>query len=168
MHISSIPKCLLVHGQVTQFDILINVFYITIICDIMKGIDYLLNHKEFYIGDDIQRRYEMIRAWKVDGSTQKEAAKAFNYSLPNFKRIWKRFKEEGMSGLMNKRPGPQSRRESTESVIEKIIQFRKQDMNIYEIADTITKEGNPISYGTVNRVLKEEGYLKKTREKKQT
>ena len=140
-------------------------FYITIICDIMKRIDYLLNHKEFYIGDDIQRKYEMIRAWKVDGSTQKEAAKAFNYSLPNFKRIWKRFKEEGMSGLMNKRPGPQSRRESTESVREEIIQFRKQNMNIYEIADKITQESIPISYGTVNRVLKDIGYPKKTKSK---
>jgi len=131
----------------------------------MKRIDYLLNHKEFYIGDDIQRKYEMIRAWKVDGSTQKEAAKAFNYSLPNFKRIWKRFKEEGMSGLMNKRPGPQSRRESTESVREEIIQFRKQNMNIYEIADKITQESIPISYGTVNRVLKDIGYPKKTKSK---
>ena len=134
----------------------------------MTNIEDLLQDKEFYLGEDIQRRYEMLRAWKLGDFTQKEAAETFGYSLPNFKRIWKRYKKEGIRGLFDKKPGPKFRSKTTEKARPRIIELRKQDMNIYEIADAITKEGLPISYGTVNRVLKEEGYFKKTREKKET
>ena len=131
--------------------------------EIMKEIRTILEDEIFYTGEDVQRRYEMIRAWRMYDITQEEAAHMFGYGLPNFKRLWKRFQEEGILGLSNKKPGPKSRRETTEEVRERILELRDQDMNIYEIADTISRERTPISYGTVNRVLKEEGYSKKTK-----
>lgn len=128
----------------------------------------ILEDEVFYIGDDIQRRYEMIRAWRISDITQEVAAHMFGDSLPNFKRLWKRYQEKGILGLFDKKPGPRSRRESTERARQRVTKLREMDMNIYEIAETLTQEGTPISYGTVNRVLKEEGYLKKTRAKKKT
>lgn len=122
----------------------------------------------FYTGEVLQSRYEMIRAWRMYDITQEEAAQMFGYSLSNFKRLWKRYREDGALGLLDRNPGPRSRRNSTERARQRIVQLREEDMNIYEIADIITQEGVPISYGTVNRVLREEGYLKKTRSSEKT
>jgi transposase len=137
-------------------------FVLHYISEIMRKIRTILEDEIFYTGEDVQRRYEMIRAWRMYNISQEEAARMFGYGLPNFKRLWKRFQEAGILGLSNKKPGPKSRRETTEEVRERILELREQDMNIYEIADSITKEGTPISYGTVNRVLKEGGHSKKT------
>ena len=129
----------------------------------MKEIRKVLDDKIFYTGEDLQRKYEMIRAWRMYDITQEEAAHMFGYGVPNFKRLWKRYREEGILGLLNRTPGPKSRRGTTEELRERILELREQDMNIYEIADAITKQNIPISYGTVNRVLKDEGYSKKTK-----
>lgn len=143
-------------------------FRIVLPGDIMKAIRDILEDELFYTGEVLQSRYEMIRAWRMYDITQEEAAQMFGYSLSNFKRLWKRYREDGALGLLDRNPGPRSRRNSTERARQRIVQLREEDMNIYEIADIITQEGVPISYGTVNRVLREEGYLKKTRSSEKT
>lgn len=123
----------------------------------------ILEDEEFYRGDDVQRRYEMLRAWRTTSLTQQQAAEEFGESVHNFKRLWKRFKEEGMVGLFDRKPGPKSRRDATERRRDRIVELKEEGMTIYDIADTLSEEGASISYGTVNRVLTEEGYSKKTR-----
>lgn len=119
--------------------------------------------EEFYRGDDVQRRYEMLRAWRTTSLTQQQAAEEFGESVHNFKRLWKRFKEEGMVGLFDRKPGPRSRSDTTERRRDRIVELREEGMNVYDIADTLSGEGPSISHATVNRVLTEEGYSKKTR-----
>lgn len=125
----------------------------------------ILEDKEFYRGDDVQRRYEMLRAWRTTPLTQQQVADECGESVHNFRRLWKRFKEEGMVGLFDRKAGPKSRRDATERRRGRMVELREQGMNVYEIAETLSQEGASISHATVDRVLTEEGYSKKTRDR---
>lgn len=130
----------------------------------MNDIKKLLKDKTFYTDDPVQRRYEMLRAWRISGLTQKEAAKAFNYSSQNLKKVWTKYKQKGILGLIDLKKGPKSRRDKTKNAEPRIIELRtKDDMSINEIEEKLTKEKMGVSYGTVNRVLKDHNLPKKKR-----
>lgn len=132
----------------------------------MDEIKTLLKDKKFYTKYPTQRRYEMIRAWRISGLTQKEAAKTFNYSVENLRKVWKKLQKDGISGIQDKPKGPQGRRETTKKAEARIVELRKkEDLSIHEIEERLKKENKGVSYGTVNRVLKDHNLPKKKRRK---
>jgi transposase len=122
--------------------------------------------KRFYnANDEVQRKYEMLRVHEIDELKIKEAANQFGYSVSMYKKVKKTFEKEGMKGLMKKKPGPQSRHKAQGEVVNLIIQNRENGMNIVDNAKILKSKGYNIGQATVYRVLKEQGYQKKTRTK---
>jgi len=108
----------------------------------------------------------MIRAWRISGMTQKEAAKTFNYGVENLRKVWRRFQIDGISGIQEKQKGPQGRRENTKKAEARIIELReKENLSIHEIEKRLKKENKGVSYGTINRVLKDHNFPKKKKRK---
>ena len=113
---------------------------------LMDEIQRLLKDKKFYTKDLTQRRYEMIRAWRIAGMTQKEAAETFEYSVENLRKVWRSFQEDGIAGIQPKQKGPQGRREATKKAEARLIELRKrEDLSIHEIEERLKME-NLVSY----------------------
>jgi len=123
---------------------------------------YMANENDFFDADNsVQRKYEMIRAHKVDGLKVTEAAEKFGYSRPIFYAALNRFKEEGIEGLRDKTPGPKGPSKAKEDVVERVTALRGENKSIYDIEDNLKKEGVTMSARTVERVLKKQGTFKK-------
>lgn len=128
----------------------------------MATYNKLANENDFFsLEDTAQRKYEMVRAHEVDGLSITLAAKNYGYSRTTYYTTAERLREEGIEGLIEKKPGPQAASKATEEVVEKIILLRKKNKSIYDIADDLKKEGIKISPRTVERVLKKRTKFKK-------
>lgn len=67
--------------------------------------------------DLAQVKYEMLRAVEKEGRPVKQAAEAFGFSRPAFYQAQSHFEQEGVSGLVKKRPGPKSAHKLTDEVM---------------------------------------------------
>ena len=64
---------------------------------------------EFFDSRDlVQVKYEMLRAVEKEGRSVRQASEAFGFSRPAFYQAQSQFKQEGVIGLVKKRPGPKS------------------------------------------------------------
>lgn len=67
--------------------------------------------------DLMQVKYEMVRRVAVEGATVTEAADGFGFSRPTFYQARRALEEEGLPGLLPKRPGPKGAHKLTEDVM---------------------------------------------------
>jgi transposase len=67
--------------------------------------------------DIVQVKYEMLRRHQTEGSAAVSAAQAFGFSRVTFYQVLKRFKEDGMGGLLPKLRGPKSAHKLSEELI---------------------------------------------------
>ena len=67
--------------------------------------------------DLVQVKYEMLRAVDKEGLSIKQASEAFGFSRPAFYQAQSQFKQEGVTGLIKKRPGPKSAHKLTADVL---------------------------------------------------
>jgi transposase len=80
--------------------------------------DPLFQENEFFDPRDLmQVKYEMLRRHQMEGSAAASAAQAFGFSRVTFYQILKRFKEQGMGGLLPKLRGPKSAHKLSEELI---------------------------------------------------
>lgn len=120
--------------------------------------------KPFYNKDDeTQRKYEMLRAHFVDAQTVSTAVKRFRYSISRFWQLWKLLKTHGIIGLLPEKKGPTRRWKIPPEVRQKIVKNRQLGKNIKQNRKALLAEGIAIGQTTIWRVLKEEGYGRKTR-----
>jgi hypothetical protein len=56
--------------------------------------------------DLVQVKYEMVRRVRTEGATVTETAETFGFSRPTFYQAQRALDEEGLPGLVPKRPGP--------------------------------------------------------------
>ncbi len=78
--------------------------------------------------DLVQVKYEMLRAVEREGRSVKQTSEAFGFSRPAFYQAQSQFRQEGVSGLVKKRPGPKSAHKMTDDIqtfIEEKIKFGK-------------------------------------------
>lgn len=66
--------------------------------------------------DLVQVKYEMLRSVEKEGSSVKHASEVFGFSRPAFYLAQAQFKQEGVTGLSKKRPGPKSAHKLTEDI----------------------------------------------------
>lgn len=92
--------------------------------------------------DLVQVKYEMLRAVENENRSVKDVSKAFGFSRPAFYQAQSRFKQEGVAGLVKKRPGPKSAHKVT------------GDMLAF-IEDKI-EEGKPLRARQLSVVIKNE------------
>jgi transposase len=67
--------------------------------------------------DLVQVKYEMLRAVDKEGRSVKQASEAFGFSRPAFYQAQSKFKQEGVTGLVKKRPGPKSAHKLTADIL---------------------------------------------------
>jgi len=67
--------------------------------------------------DLVQVKYEMLRAVEKEGRSVKHASEAFGFSRPAFYQAQLQFKQQGVTGLVKKRPGPKSAHKLTADVL---------------------------------------------------
>ena len=88
----------------------------------------------------------------------------FNYSVESLRKVWKSFQKNGIAGIQDRQKGPRGRRETTKKAEARILELReKEDLSIHEIEERLKEENKGVSYGTVNRVLKDHNLPKKKR-----
>jgi transposase len=87
--------------------------------------------KDFFDPNDLaQVKYEMLRSVDKEGRTVKEASQVFGFSRPAFYQAQLQFKENGVAGLIKKRPGPKSAHKLTDEIMEFIEGHAEQGLPI--------------------------------------
>ncbi|NCN65061.1 MAG: hypothetical protein COV98_05075 [Candidatus Altarchaeum sp. CG12_big_fil_rev_8_21_14_0_65_33_22] len=128
--------------------------------------EYMANENDFFdTNSSAQRKYEMIRAHKVDGLKVTKVTEKFGYSRPTFYSALKRFDEEGIKGLLDNPPGPKEPSKAKDKVVERILALRTENKSVYDIEDDLKKEGIDMSARNVERLLKKQGNFKKNAHK---
>lgn len=67
--------------------------------------------------DLVQVKYEMLRAVEKESQSVKQASESFGFSRPAFYQAQSQFKQEGIIGLVKKRPGPKSAHKLTDEIL---------------------------------------------------
>lgn len=80
--------------------------------------------------DLVQVKYEMLRLVRVDGQTVTDAAATFGFSRPAFYQARASFEQDGLPGLVSKRPGPRHAHKLSETVMQFVDQQRTKDQTL--------------------------------------
>jgi transposase len=77
--------------------------------------------------DLVQVKYEMVRRVREEGEPVTETATRFGQSRPTFYEAERRVKEEGLAGLVPKRPGPKGPHKLTDEVMAAVEARREEE-----------------------------------------
>jgi transposase len=77
--------------------------------------------------DLVQVKYEMLRRVRAEGATVTEAAETFGFSRPTFYQAQRALDEEGLPGLVPKRPGPKGAHKLTDEVMAFVDELMEGD-----------------------------------------
>ena len=91
------------------------------VCD-----ERFLNHTFFDPRDLVQVKYEMLRRVRIDGESISQAARDFGFSRTAFYQARSLLQQQGLPGLIPKRPGPKGAHKLKGVVLE-FIQQQQQD-----------------------------------------
>jgi transposase len=91
----------------------------------------LFQNSEFFDPDDLlQVKYEMLRQVHVEQNPIRQAARAFGFSRPSFYQAQSAFQQDGVSGLLPHKRGPQMGHKLTNEVMEFVAQRRSEDASL--------------------------------------
>lgn len=117
--------------------------------------------------DKVQMRYEMLREAETTDKTIEETAEKYGYSRARYYIYRRRYEEEGMLGLQDRKRGPKEPHKVKGELWEKIVELRSEGKNIYRITGELKEMGHDISAKSVERVVNAEGMrLKKNGSRK--
>ena len=80
--------------------------------------------------DNLQVRYEMLRAHLVDGESVSAVCKRFGVSRQTFYKLQEKFLDEGTTGLLPKQPGPKGASKLTADVLSFVKKRLERDKPI--------------------------------------
>lgn len=117
--------------------------------------------------DSIQVCYEMIRTASLSKEPIDKICGEFGYSKRMYYYYLKKFKKNGMMGLIKEKTGPKKPHKRTDDLEKRVIElrFHSPELNMYDILYQLKDEDYDVSPSTVARVLKEHGLTKKKRKK---
>ena len=119
--------------------------------------DPLFAQNEFFDPCDlVQVKYEMLRRVQTEGQPVSEAATAFGFSRVAFYQAQAAFADQGLPGLVPKRPGPRRAHKLSEAVVEYLSQQQAEDQSLRakELAEMVLKKfGLPVHPRSVERAL---------------
>lgn len=106
------------------------------------------------------RQYEALRAYFVEGLPSAEAARRGGYTAGSFRVLVHQFRQNpDRQFFLPPAKGPKTA-PKTERLREKVIALRKQNLSIYDISQTLAREGEPLSPVAVSLILKQEGFAR--------
>jgi transposase-like protein len=84
--------------------------------------EQFLSHAFFDAHDLVQVKYEMLRRVRLEGASVSQAARDFGFSRTAFYQAMALLEQEGLPGLIPKRPGPKGAHKLNDAVLEFIEQ----------------------------------------------
>lgn len=94
-------------------------------------LDELFHRHEFFDPHDlVQVKYEMLRRVQCDQMSVTQAAQQFGFSRTAFYQTQATFAQEGLAGLIPRRPGPKEAHKLSESVLEFIEQQLQRNQHL--------------------------------------
>ncbi len=125
------------------------------------SLEYDFNLATYFINPQSQRQkqYEAIRAIVLEQEPIKNVAKRFQYKMSALYSLLRDVKSEKIKLFPVIPKGPQGRR-TNETVQDKIINYRKQNLSTPDIQACLSKEGINISARTAERILKDYGFAR--------
>lgn len=105
-----------------------------------------------------QRQYEALRAFFLEGRPSNEVALSFGYTPGSFRVLCHAFRRNpDPQFFIAPTPGPRDQpKKSKASAL--VIDLRKQNHSVYEIAQVLKERGMELSPTAVREVLREEGF----------
>lgn len=106
------------------------------------------------------RRYEALRAFFIDDLPSAQAAAHFGYTPGSFRVLVHEFRRDPERAFFvppAHQAGPRSRRARLR---DRVVALRKQNLSIYDISRTLSRDDEPVSPAAVAVVLKEEGFAR--------
>jgi len=88
--------------------------------------ELFLSHEFFDPRDLVQVKYEMLRRVRIDGQSVSQAARDFGFSRTAFYQALSLLRQQGMPGLIHKRPGPKQAHKLNDAVLEFIERQRRE------------------------------------------
>ncbi len=111
------------------------------------------------------RQYEALRAYFVEQLPPKHVAQRFGYSPGSFRVMCTRFRNDpSRRFFLPTKRGPQTS-PKTDSRREMVVELRKKNLSVYDIAAALKQEGKALSPPMIARILKEEGFERLPRRK---
>ena len=104
----------------------------------------------------LQRRYEALRSYFVEGVSAPEVARRYGYSTATVHQLASELRAGRTEFFRSSKPGPKGPRKAGR-VRDRVLQLRAEDRSVTDIADRITAEGTPVSAPTVWGILHAEG-----------
>lgn len=104
------------------------------------------------------RQYEALRAYFVEHVTAAEAARRFGYTVGAFQQLAHAFRSGHRRQFFVDSPTPGVKAE--QSVKQRIVALRKQNLSIYDIARALQKEDIDRTPTAIAKLLKAEGFAK--------
>jgi transposase len=80
--------------------------------------EQFLSHEFFDPHDLVQVKYEMLRRVRIDGASVSQAARDFGFSRTAFYQALMLLEQQGLPGLIPKRPGPKGAHKLNDAVLE--------------------------------------------------
>lgn len=106
------------------------------------------------------RRYEALRAYFIDGLPSAQVAARFGYTPGSFRVLVHQFRHDPERPFFVHPAHEVMPRSRQKRLRDRVVALRKQNLSIYEISRTLSREDEPISPATVAGILKEEGFAR--------
>ena len=113
---------------------------------------------EFFTSPQVplQRRYEAMRSYFVDGLDAEEVGRRFGYSAATVHQLASELRSGRTEFFRSSKPGPKGPRKSA-TVRDRVLVLRSRDLSVGEIARRLSAEGSPVSQTSVWSILHAEG-----------
>ena len=117
---------------------------------------FFLNDDFFDPLDLLQVKYEMLRRVQIEGKPVTQAVVDFGFSRRAFYQIKAAFNQRGLTGLLQKKRGPQKRHKLTDTIMaflkERILE--KGDLPVGVLVEDVSEQfGVKVHKRTIERAL---------------
>lgn len=129
-----------------------------------KQITTHLEEARFFLEplNPLQRQYEALRAYFVEGLPSAEAAQRFGYTPGAFRVLCHQFRH-GQNWqerfFREVQHGPQAA-PARDPVREQVVALRKKNLSVYDIRHELKAQGHEISINSLSVLLREEGFAR--------
>ena len=119
---------------------------------------------QFFLAPEkpLQRQYEALRTYFVQGFASAEVARRFGYSPGAFRVLCHEFRHhinQQEHFFRDTRPGPQSA-PARDAVRELVVAMRKRNLSVYDIQRELGAQSHTISINALSVLLREEGFAR--------
>ena len=120
--------------------------------------DSLFSDNDFFDPRDlVQVKYEMLRRVHKEGESVRRAAASFGFSRPSFYKSSAAFEQDGVSGLLPRKRGPQSGHKLTDEVMA-FVEGLGHLLSIPALLDEVEKRfGIRVHRRSLERALRKPG-----------